>query len=202
MAGPPEPAATPPAGDGPADTPILMAVIGAPHGVRGAVKLNVFAHDPLALRRYNPFLAKDGRSVRLRSLKAIGKGIVAEVEGVDDRTAAEGLRGLELSVPRRRLPRPEEDEFYHVDLVGLEARLADGTVLGTVEGVADHGAGDVLDIGGPQALAVPFTREVVPVVNIAAGFLIVAPLPGLLAGDDGPDDAEHSTDERGEEGGL
>ncbi|RAI04531.1 16S rRNA processing protein RimM [Acuticoccus sediminis] len=174
-----------PDGDRPdADRPdIVMATIGAPHGVRGAVKLTVFSEDPLSLRRYNPFQTADGRAVKLTSVKAIGKAIVATIEGIDDRNAAEPLRGTELFVPRTRLPRPDEDEFYHVDLIGLEARLRDGTVLGTIRGVFDFGAGDLLDIVGGKPLIVPFTREVVPEVDIAGGFVTVVAIPGLL--DDG-----------------
>lgn len=157
-----------------------MAEIGAPHGVRGAVRLTVFAEDPLGLRRYNPFETDDGRTFRIRSLKTVGKGVVAEIEGVTDRDAAAALRGLALSVPRSRLPRPDEDEFYHVDLVGLEARLVTGEVLGRVRGVADFGAGDVLEIAGEEVVMVPFTRAVVPQVDIAGGFLAIDPPPGLL----------------------
>jgi 16S rRNA processing protein RimM len=182
------------------DEPVVMATIGAPHGVRGAVRLNVFAQDALALRRYNPFRTDDGRTVKLTAVKAMGKGIVAEIEGVADRDAAAALRGTSLSVPRRRLPRPEEDEFYHVDLVGLEARLASGGVLGRVHGVADFGAGDVLEIHGARAVMVPFTREVVPEVDVAAGYLVVDPPPGLLdeaSGDDEAREPASGTDEGG-----
>jgi 16S rRNA processing protein RimM len=170
---------------------VVMAEVGAPHGVRGAVRLNVFAEDPLALRRYNPFTDDAGRTVKIRSLKPIGKGLVAEIEGVDTRDAAEALRGTRLSVPRSRLPRPDEDEFYYVDLVGLEARLVTGEVLGRVRGVADHGAGDVLEVDASPALLVPFTRAVVPTVDVASGFLVIDPPPGLLEpGEPGPGEAE------------
>lgn len=169
---------------------VAMARIGAPHGVRGAVRLAVFAQDPLALRRYNPFETGDGRTLRITSLKETGKGIVAELEGVSDRDAAAALKGATLTVPRARLPRPDEDEFYHVDLVGLEARLAAGGVLGRVRGVADFGAGDVLEIHGEKVVVVPFTREAVPVVDVAGGFLVVDPPPGLLEEDEGEDAAD------------
>jgi len=172
------------------DAAVVMARVGAPHGVRGAVRLTVFAEEPLSLRRYNPFRTGDGRSLKLTSLKETGKGIVAEIEGVRDRDAAAGLRGLDLTVPRARLPRPDEDEFYHVDLVGLEARLPDGDVLGRVRGVADFGAGDVLEIEGERVVVVPFTRAAVPVVDVAGGFLVMDPPPGLL-----DEDAELREDE-------
>lgn len=160
------------------DPSIVMAEIGGPHGVRGAVKLTVFAEDPLTLRRYNPFHDGKGRTYKITALKPVGKAVAATVEGVADRDAAALLRGTRLHVPRSRLPRPGEDEFYHVDLIGLEARLADGTVLGHVRGVADYGAGDVLDLTGNVML--PFTRAVVPEICVAKRYLVVDPPPGLL----------------------
>ncbi|WP_108662402.1 ribosome maturation factor RimM [Acuticoccus kandeliae] len=183
------------------DRLLVIATIGAPHGVRGAVKLTVFAEDPLALRRYNPYEDEAGRRFKLTSVKPIGKSIVAEIEGVADRNAAETLRGTTLMVPRSRLPRPDEDEFYYVDLIGLEARHVDGTPLGTIRGVADHGAGDVIEIDGDINLMLPFTREIVPEVRIAEGYIVVDPPEGLLDDDaDGePDEPEEA--EEAEEAG-
>lgn len=176
--------------EGAAEAPILMATIGAPHGIRGGVKLNVFAEDPLGLRRYNPFQTEDGRTLKLASVKRIGKAIVATIDGVADRNAAETLRGTDLFVPRARLPRPAEDEFYYVDLIGLEARLEDGTLLGTIRGVFDFGAGDMLDVAGPKAVLIPFTDAVVPTVDIAGGVVTVVAIPGLLDDEAPPDDAD------------
>jgi len=177
------PAPSPTARDGSdvsEERPVVMAELGAPHGVRGALRITVFAEDPFDLRRYNPFQTADGRLLKLRSVKSVGKGLVAEFEGIDDRDAAAPLRGARLTVPRNRLPRPGEDEFYHVDLVGLEARLPGGGVLGRVRGVADFGAGDVLEIAGARTVMVPFTSEAVPEVDAGAGYLVVDPPPGLL----------------------
>lgn len=161
---------------------VVMAEIGAAHGVRGAVRLAVFAEDPLGLRRYNPFRTDDGRTIRLIAVRTVGRSVVVEIDGITDRNTAETLSGTRLLVPRSRLPRPPEDEFYYIDLVGLTARLPDGSVLGTVYGVADHGAGDVLEIRGPTDVLVPFTRIVVPEVNVAAGYLVIDPPAGLLGG--------------------
>lgn len=170
-----------------------MAEVGAAHGVRGAVRLNVFAEDPLTLRRYNPFTDDTGRTFKIRSLKPIGKGLVAEFEGVDTRDAAEALRGVRLLVPRNRLPKPADDEFYHVDLVGLEARLVSGAVLGRVRSVANYGAGDVLEVDASPPVVLPFTLAVVPTIDIAGGFLVIDPPPGLLEpGEPDPSEAEPS----------
>lgn len=173
-----------------------MARVGAPHGVRGEVKLTVFAEDPLLLRRYNPFATADGRTIKITRVKAMGRAIVAAIEGVEDRGGAAALGGAELTIPRARLPRTADDEFYHVDLVGLEARLSDGTPVGRVFGVADHGAGDVLDVRGARSVLVPFTRAVVPKVDLQAGTLTIEPAPGLFDDAAQPEaDAEPAADD-------
>lgn len=176
---------------------ILLATVGAPHGVRGAVKLTVYAEDPLGLRRYNPLQTADGTRFKLLGIKPIGKALVAELEGIGDRNAAERLRGTELYVPRRRLPRPDEDEFYHVDLIGLEARTVSGEPLGRVLAVNDYGAGDILEIAGERTVLVPFTRAIVPEVDIAAGILVVDPPEGLF---DEPEEPPADDEEGGADG--
>ncbi|MEM8854355.1 MAG: ribosome maturation factor RimM [Pseudomonadota bacterium] len=160
-----------------------MLTIGAPHGVRGAVRVNVYADEPLTLRRYNPFVDEGGAPWKLTSIKPIGKGLVATFQGVEDRNGAQTLRGKRLFIPRSRLPRPEPDEFYHVDLVGLKARTADGTPLGTVVSIADYGAGDIIEVQGKETLVLPFTHAVVPVVDLDKGVIVVE-LPAGLDGTD------------------
>jgi 16S rRNA processing protein RimM len=91
---------------------------------------------------------------------------------VTDRATAERLVNLRLYLPRERLPPPGEDEFYLADLVGLEAVDPAGRVLGPVAAVHDYGAGASLEIG---ALLVPFTRDAVPSIDLAAGRMIVVP---------------------------
>ncbi|MEM8663921.1 MAG: ribosome maturation factor RimM [Pseudomonadota bacterium] len=169
---------------GAADRLVVLARVGAPHGVRGAVRLNVFAEDPLSLRRYNPFVGPSGERLKLLSVKPSGKALIATFEGVTDRTAAEALRNRDLAVPRSRLPRPDEGEFYHVDLIGLEARHVDGRRLGTVKAVNDFGAGELLEIDGPEGLLVPFTMAAVPTVDVVGGFLTVDP-PVMVEADAG-----------------
>jgi 16S rRNA processing protein RimM len=104
-------------------------------------------------------------------------GVIARIDGVDDRTAAEALRGLRLYVERAALPPPNPDEYYRVDLIGLTAELADGTIYGRIKSVDDYGAGDILEIeradGGTELL--PFTDRVVPTVDMAARRVVVDP---------------------------
>jgi 16S rRNA processing protein RimM len=169
----------------PADT-ILVARIGAPHGLKGEVRVKALTADPLSLKDYSPLLAGDGRLFHVETARPAGASpdvLIVRFRGIGDRNAAESLNGSELFIPRGRLPAPaDEDEFYHADLIGLAATTVAGEDLGTVVAVHNFGAGDIVEIAprrGPTLL-VPFTRAVVPVVDIAGGRLLVDPPPGLL----------------------
>jgi 16S rRNA processing protein RimM len=127
------------------------------------------------------------------------KGVlIAGIEGVDDRNAAERLKGLRLYVSRDALPTPEEGEFYEADLIGLTASREDGSVFGIVRGVNDFGAGASLEIEDQagQTLLVPFTSAAVPVVDIANKRVVVVPPTVLESASRESDDA--ADDETGE----
>ena len=151
---------------------VCVAQIGAPHGVRGAFRLRCFTEVPENVAAYGPVHDAAGRPLfALRILAEAKGGLIVAAPGIEDRDAAEALRGLRLHVPRARLPATDEDEFYHEDLVGLAARAPDGAPLGRVIAVHNHGAGDILEVElepGRTEL-VPFTRELVPTVDLAAG---------------------------------
>jgi 16S rRNA processing protein RimM len=163
---------------------LMGAIIGA-HGVKGEVKVKSFAADPAAIATYGTLT--DAACRHSFDLTLVGRAtpakggagqdvLIARIAGVGDRNAAEALKGVELFVARDRLPRlADADEFYLADLVGLQARDRQGTVLGKVGTVANHGAGDVLGIeGGPQGpFDVAFSRALVPVVDLAAGHVVL-----------------------------
>ncbi|HVY57240.1 MAG TPA: ribosome maturation factor RimM [Xanthobacteraceae bacterium] len=164
---------------------ICVARIGAPHGVRGDVKLWSFTADPQAVLRYGPLETADGlRAFEIESARTAKDHLVVRLKGISDRTAAEALRNVELFVPRARLPdTADADEFYHADLVGLAVVDTNGNVLGEVAAVYNFGAGDVLEIrrpdgGGTEML--PFTTQVVPVVDVEGGRLVVDPPEGTF----------------------
>ena len=178
---PPKPSA------GPGGTLVLLGRFGAPHGVRGDIRLQSFTADPLAIAGYAPLTDRSGeRRFVLTTLRPQGKDmLVARVEGVRDRDAAQALTGVELFAPRENLPPPDEDEFYLADLEGLRAETRGGGLLGRVVGVRNFGAGDILEVAPPQGgetLMFPFTRAVVPVVDIAGGRLVVEP-PEVVEGE-------------------
>lgn len=160
---------------------LLVARVGGAFGVRGELKLTTYTADPLAITTYGPLLTKTGEpKLKLTAARAVKGGLVARAKEVETREQAEALRGTELYVPRDMLPAPEEDEFYLADLIGLSIETPGGEVLGRVKGVQDFGAGDLIEVapvdGGPTWW-LPFTRETVPEVRIAAGVIIAVP-PG------------------------
>ncbi len=162
---------------------ILVAQIGAPHGIRGEVRLWSFTESPMAVKDYGALESEDGtQTFAIEALRPGKDFLVARLAGVSDRAAAERLRNLKLYVPRDRLPAPEDgDTFYHVDLIGLAAVATDGRNLGTVCAVHDFGAGDLIEVlAGDARVMLPFTDAVVPEVDLAAGRLIVDPPEGTF----------------------
>jgi len=147
------------------------------------VRIKSFTEQPEDVAGYGPLTDEAGlRRFELRVVGA-GKGvIIARLSGVEDRNQAEALRGLRLYLPRSALPQTEDEEYYHADLIGLEAVLGDGTPVGQVRAIHDFGAGDTLELARPGAppVMVPFTRAVVPSVELGAGRLVLDPPPGLL----------------------
>lgn len=183
---------------------VCVGEIAAPHGVRGLVRVRSFTLEPDALTAYGPPTDADGRRRFDLTLLSPHRGQwLARIEGVEDRDAAAALRGTRLYVDREALPPPEEDEFYHADLIGLRAEKPDGTPLGMVRAVHDFGAGDVLEIvpppgsGGAGTLTVPFTERVVPTIDLTGGRVVVEPPEGLLTD---PADGEGGEEEEGGEG--
>jgi 16S rRNA processing protein RimM len=157
-------------------------ILGA-HGVRGLVKLASFTEDPEAIAQYGALTDEAGTRTFPVEIVGSNKGNwIARIDKVDDRDVAQALAGTRLFVDRSALPPPDEDEFYHADLIGLRAELADGTVLGTVAAMHNFGAGDIVELAmlsGKKPL-LPFDRETVPEIDTAGGRIVVDPPPGLL----------------------
>jgi 16S rRNA processing protein RimM len=155
---------------------LLAAVMGA-QGLKGEVKAKLFTDAPDALPRYGVLHTKAGRKLKITAYRPTktGEAVIA-FEGVSDRNAAEALKGTELFVDRSALPQAGEDEFYHADLIGLEARDSEGRVLGKVSALHNYGASDVIELVRPDgdSVLLAFSKETVPVLNIAAGYIVVA----------------------------
>ncbi len=168
---------------------VCLGAIAGAHGVEGLVRIKSFTEKPTDIGAYGPLSDEAGERRFALSVTGRAKGVVlARIDGVTNRTQAEALKGTRLYLPRAALPAPAADEYYYADLVGLVVELPDGTAVGTVLGVDNFGAGDVLDVAtrrpGGAVVAVPFTRAAVPVVDLEGGRIVVNPLPGLFAAED------------------
>jgi 16S rRNA processing protein RimM len=156
---------------------ICLGQIGAAHGVRGEVRLYSFTAEPEAIAGYGPLETEDGSVVQIESLRRAKDHFVAQLAGIVDRSAAEQLTNVKLYVLRERLPTPDQpDEFYHVDLIGLTAVDRAGETLGTVVALHNFGAGDLIEVrptDGHTTQLLPFDEATVPVVDLAAGRLVV-----------------------------
>lgn len=176
----------------PTSNRLLVGQIGAAHGIKGEVRIATHTQDPTAIGRYGPLTTdRPGQTVTISRLRLNKNVVVAQLEGVSDRTAAEKLNGTNLYIDRAQLPATEdEDDFYHADLIGLEARLESGVVLGTVSAVPNYGAGDLIEVRDPQSgdtFLYPFTRAVVPSVHIADGYLVIVVPLDAPEGEEEPD---------------
>jgi len=165
---------------------VCVGRIGAAHGTRGEVKLWSFTADPMAIKDYGALVTEDGtRTFTIETLRPGKDFLVARLAGVADRTAAEKLTNLDLYIARERLPQPADaDEFYHADLIGLTAVGMDGRPLGTVVAIHNFGASDLIEVRptqGATTVMLPFTKAIVPVVDVAGGRIVVDPPEGVFA---------------------
>lgn len=170
---------------------VLLGAIASVHGVKGLVKIKAFTEQPEDLTAYGPLTDASGQRRWAISLKGrVGELLLAAVEGVTTREAAERLKGQQLYVPRSALPPPEDGSYYLSDLEGLRALTPAGEPLGRVARVLDYGAGTVLEIRRPDGgeLLLPFAEAFVPTVDLTAGTLTVLE-PEEISGDDEPRDS-------------
>ena len=167
------------------DRLVALGVFGAPHGVRGEIRVKSYTADYEAIGGYGPLTdAAGARRFALRVVRALRDDmIVARVDGVETRDAAQALTGLEVFARRSQLPPPDADEFYYADLIGLAAATPKGEPLGRIAAVLNHGAGDILEIEGESgSRLLPFTKAAVPEIDFAAGRIIVLP-PAEIEGE-------------------
>jgi 16S rRNA processing protein RimM len=169
--------------------PILMAVIGAAHGIKGELRVKTFTGDPMALADYGPLYDKDGRRFDIDDLRPAKGVVVVRFRQVKDRSAAEALSGTALHVDRSVLAETEEGEFYHADLIGLPVQDETARTIGKVSAFHDFGGGDIMEVEYPggRTVLVPFTRAAVPLVDLEARLIgIDSVAAGLVQDDDAP----------------
>ena len=157
---------------------ILLAKIGAAHGVKGEVRVKSFTDDPVAFGDYGKLHDASGRKYEVLKARLSKTIVVTRFKSIDTREKAEALNGIELFIDRAMLPEiGEEDEFYMSDLIGLDVLDEAGAKIGTLTAVHDFGAGVIVEVrplGGGEILY-PFTKAIVPKIDIAAGVLTIIP---------------------------
>lgn len=158
---------------------VCVGAIGGAFGVRGEVRLKSFCTVPEDIATYGALTSEDGtRRFSVQLTRPVTGGLGARLSGVETKEQADALKGLTLWAERAALPALPDDEFYHADLIGLEVADPGGILLGRVRAIYDHGAGDILEISGPSGLIlIPFTRQAVPTVDLAARRIVADP-PG------------------------
>lgn len=162
---------------------IVLGRIVAPFGVQGWLKIHPFGDDPAAWRKMSHWWLADDPDAPdeawvqypLRGCRPHGKGLVATLEGVPDRNAAEAIEGRFIGAPREAMPATAEDEYYWGDLVGLAVSNEADEPLGSVSGLVSTGAHDVLQVqDGEVERLIPFVAAYVLEVDLAARRIRVA----------------------------
>jgi len=176
------------------DDLVVVGAIAGAFGVRGEVRVRTFTTELEGVVSYGPLLDAQGRVVLTPTRwRPINDGLAVTAKEAPTREAAEALRNTALHVPRAMLPATEEDEFYHVDLIGCRVEALDGSPLGEVVAVHDFGSGDLLAVSTAEGLSAffPFTRVAAPVIDVKAKRIVVD--TSVLESDDDPDtdDREH-----------
>jgi len=154
----------------------LLGRIVRAHGTRGEVAILAYTTRPEDIAAYGVLSGGDGSLHTIASARVTARGVIARLQGVDDRTAAEALKDVELYVERDRLPPAGEGEFYHADLIGSAAVDREGKAIGWIIAVHNFGAGDILEVAvtaSPKTEFVPFSEAHVPNVDVGGRRVVV-----------------------------
>lgn len=163
---------------------VCVGAVAGAFGVRGEVRLKSFTADPEAIASYGAVETEDAKQTYdIKLTRPVKGGFAAKLSGVVTKEAADALRGTRLYVDRAKLPDPDDDEYYHADLIGLAVHDTGGELIGHVKAVLNHGASDLLELrlpSGPKTVLLPFTLAAVPTVDIKAGRIVADPPDGLI----------------------
>lgn len=165
------------------DDLIVIGSIAGAFGVRGEVRIRSFCANPEDIENYSPLQTQDGKEYHLSLIGPIKGGFSSRIVEVATKEDADALKGTQLCARRSQLPAPGEDEFYYTDLEGLLVLDTGGAEIGTVKQVLNHGADDLLEVqrtGSADTALVPFTKAIVPTVDLTAGRIIIDPPEGIL----------------------
>lgn len=176
------------------DKPVQMAVIGAPHGVKGELRVKTFTADPLALGDYGPLTSEDGRTFTVAAIRPAKNIVVVRFKEMTTREQAEAVNGVALYVDRSVLPDEEldEEEFFHADLIGLEIRDETGAKIGKVIAIQNFGGGDIVEanLSGRRSVMIPFTLAAIPEVSVSGGYIRIDSVAAGLVDDEDEEEGE------------
>jgi len=162
---------------------LLLGEIGAAQGLKGEVRLRSYTQEPAAIARYDALEDDTGRRVEIESIRVTPKTLIARIKGVTTREAAEALNHTKLYIERALLPERDEEEWYHVDLIGLAVVDQDGAPIGTIAAIHNFGAGDLIEVkpvAGGSTVLVRFTNDTVPEVDVEGGRIVLVPPEDLI----------------------
>ena len=155
---------------------VCVGTVSGPKGLDGSLRIRSYTTQPEDIISYGPVSDRTGENqYDIDILQSTKKGLVVKIGGIEDRDAAEAIKGLDLYVSRGSLPELDEGEFYFSDLIGLDAVNLNGSLIGKVKSVDNFGAGNVMELEMQDGnyLSLPFSLDVVPVVDIPGGRVVV-----------------------------
>ncbi|NSX53259.1 ribosome maturation factor RimM [Parasulfitobacter algicola] len=164
---------------------VCVGVIAGAYGVKGQVRLKSFCADPQAIFGYRLSDETGEKEFHITLSRPMKNGFVAQVKGLKNKEEADDLKGVKLYSNRDDLPDLDEDEYYHADLIGMDVLDTGGTILGQVKSVMNHGAADLIEVHGPglkDTVLLPFTRDIIPTVDMATRRIIADPPEGFFPG--------------------
>ena len=162
---------------------VIVGALAGAYGVRGEVRVKSFCAVPEDIEIYTPLQDEAGNTYTLAILRPAKNGLIARIAEIATKEDADALKGTQLYALRSQLPNLPDDEFYHTDLIDLPVFDTGGTELGRVKSVQNHGASDLLELivpGASQTVLLPFTKDAVPTVDLAAGRIVADPPEGLF----------------------
>ena len=153
-----------------------MGRIVAPFGVKGWIRIEPWTAAAKNLLTYPNWWVGDGEEWQERAVaegRPQGRMVVARLDGCDDRDAAVELRGRQIAVDRQLLPKPQANEYYWADLIGLRVVDTSGRDFGHIVRILETGANDVLVVQGERERLIPFIADVIAAVELQDGLMRV-----------------------------
>lgn len=160
---------------------VVVGAIAGGFGVKGEVRLKSFTANGADIAQYSPLHDENNHPYTIENIRALADGFAARIVEIPTREAAEALRSTRLYASRDRFPELDEDEYYVSDLIGIAVIDGHGQILGKIKAIQNYGAGDLLEIQYQgKSVLIPFTKAIVPNVDLASRRVIVDPPAGLL----------------------